>query len=193
VFDDTVTWGLVQDGKPHSGVLMTTNNGAPPFCYPSGRPRYSTVEFTCSTKPTPSLRIVSQDPCDAAPGYYFQLLTPLACVGANVTCSYTESAPCIVGNYSVYAVSGDRVVVTLDSQSQNYCGSLVFEPILEGLPAGTCELDSQNHTVMMAYFGLIIMPEIMEILSDPAIYFWDTNLQAPVLGSMSNSSIRVTW
>jgi len=83
IFDSTMTWSTFS-ANGLTGIQYTTANGAPPLCSPSNKPRYATIQFVCQLTGTPTLTLTNEpnlQGCSIAPGYVFQLTTPLACPG----------------------------------------------------------------------------------------------------------------
>jgi len=190
IFDSTLAWSLINPSDPSKGAQFQTQNGGPPMCFPSGRPRFATVQFVCDNSTTGPLQITAQpnqQGCGSAPGYTFVLPTPYACLTPPAQgCPYTLSNPCVIETFMQLEVSGGGTQLLYNALA-NKCGYSMFFP--GSLPEGGC-----TNSTLVSYFNRSHLPSILNMLKNatpdnPVIYFWEPAINAPVMGYQNGPEV----
>jgi len=190
IYDNTLEWS---ESNITSGIQFVTQNGAPPLCSPSGKPRFCTFVFICQTG-APVFEI-AQEPnnsgCSAAPGYVFYLYTPVACPGYTPppsSCGYTPFSPCVIQTYNTYAFPGGWTLVF--NQQSNNCGSILFSDyLLTKPPTDTCTNTTNGGWRMISHIDILFYKDVVQMLKDatpnnPIIFFWDPDTGTGAIGPL---------
>jgi len=167
-WDNTPRWSLLHEGDSKGGVQVVTQNGSPPGCYPTGKPRLATIQFPCSHDAEGPLTLLSEYPCDTAPGYTFSYPTRHACPKES-TCPYPPSSPCTVKDL-VVVTNGGSYTIHLATDG-GFCGRLEFSTS-DPLPTDDC------NTVfgVTSYYPRSMFDSILKELESSKhvmIYFWE--------------------
>jgi len=195
VFDNTMQWSPIANG-----VQFTTFNGGPPRCYPSNQPQAVTMQFVCSQTTAPVLSIITEastSTCSVAPGWVFQLSTPLACSGfvPPTGCPYWLSQPCLVQDYNIYSWANGETLVFNQGQP-DACGSILFSDyVIKAQPVDTCaNATSSGGYRLVAHMDTLLYPTVLQMLKlatteNPIIFFWDYDSNTAAIGSAMTVSI----
>jgi len=188
LFDTTLQWSMATIPE---GVEFVTNNGGPPNCSPSNKPRFATMLFVCDKSGDQSVLTVVNEPnlqgCNVSPGYSFQLNTILACAGATPPPScFTPQNPCVIQTYNIYAWTGGTTLI-FNQYETPYCGSAIFSDYLVTKPPpDTCPVVNGTAHIV-AHIDINMYSFVMTILksatdSNPAVIFWDPDTGGAVIG-----------
>jgi len=176
VWDDSAQWSLIQPGNVSAGVQVVMNNGGP--CYPTNKPRWSSIQFVCSTNSNEMMMLSEAPPapCNATPGYTFRLATPHACAIAPPPCVWFESSPCVVKEFSVSTGGGPNygAGIVFNAQS-NLCGAVYF--VTGDVPYDICG------SVIISYYPFTQLSQIVQLLqqSTNTLFFYDPQTRQSIL------------
>jgi len=191
IYDSTMQWSVFsQNGL--TGIQYTTQNGGPPMCSPSQKPRFATIQFVCQES-GPTTFSMTNEPnvqgCPEASGYVFQYTTPLACVGyAPPLGCYSFTKPCVIQTFNEFTWVGGKALFF--NQNGNACGKIVFSDYQhenQKPPVDTCT-NTTTGMNLVGHMDLFGLPKIVQMLNNssqqyPAIFFWDSDTQSAMIGS----------
>jgi len=191
IFDTTLQWSFINS----SFVQYTTANGGPPNCAPSNKPRFATLQFSCTTGDDGPLKVVyepNMQGCPTAPGYVFMLPTRCAC--GNYSCGMTQESscafnrrqtPCVVSSYEVEPETSDGKSILL-KQGKKTCGRLFFDsPNLRTLAPryDSCSNKLTGYRSWDSFESVVKMLETETRI--PNVFYWDDEAKHTVLGPAS--------
>jgi len=196
IFDSTMVWSAITiNGQ--SAIQYTTNNGAPPVCGGSNKPRFATIQFICGqgAETFAMTNEPSLQGCNISPGYVFQLTTPVACAGyvppSNSDCPYTPQLPCVISTYAQY-LWADGLTIMFNANRTDSCGSMVFSDYSKSIkPNDTCTtLPMPNNNVwnLVSYMDTLALPKILDLFNTSlgnVIFFWDPNTNSAAIGQIN--------
>jgi len=194
IFDTTLQWSVVKT-KNATQVQYTTANGGPPNCASSNKPRFATLQFTCTNGDDGPLKVVYEPPssgCSEAPGYVFNLPTRCACgnyscgMTSEPTCAHTrKQAPCVVTSHEVVDTpTGKKLIL---NQAKKTCGYILFNS--PSIRTFAPEFDSCSATQLIGHRAIDELESLVKMLQAqatvPNVFFWDDSQRVAVLGPAS--------